>query len=615
MKKISSFFPTVLLLVLFMAASPADALNYLREIKNDFTPEKIRMEFFCDHPPMAEMVMFHQNPGFTVDFLECSCSEDTTCRKSYKDPLMADWSLQKENWRRLRVAISLNYDLPEENVKVSILQAPPRLVLDILRCYERERTFTVTKNVLWRILERATAPGYAFINELKIHPGAHGVRLDLALANDDNKSRETTSSMACRTNALAAVNGGFFANSGGPLGLVYKDKQLVSPPVKTRPPRTAFVLMKDNHVIMDRLVPGQSGLSLSSGKVIRNVKWAIGGGPRLISDGRIAITADEEGLGKSGNDITRRAGRTALALNGKGELLVCTVTGYRESHNSGVKLEELAEYLCKLGALEAMCLDGGFSSTMVIQGSIVSMGGADYNKERKVANSIVIYDDSAVYLPYHLDGQISKKDMPADGKSSAEIQVKVIDSQGKPVPEGTGVRLRASLGRLTQLVATKAGYARAKIYSVRLPGEVKIEAECGLAKNEIGTLHLMAGPPHSISARFTSEKKEPYEGEKKNDRPGDEGKEGGAASSNEAVEGYSAEMLVLDEFLNPLPEKVVDVQIYEKGKPRSSQKAATDNRGIAVLHIDVPGDMTKMKVWCEQAGPQWYDLPARKTLR
>lgn len=56
-------------------------------------------------------------------------------------------------------------------------------------------------------------------------------------ADDDTKGRATVSEMVARTGAIAGINGDFFPFTGRPLGLMVRDGQLISEPVK---PRAAF---------------------------------------------------------------------------------------------------------------------------------------------------------------------------------------------------------------------------------------------------------------------------------------------------------------------------------------------------------------------------------------
>jgi exopolysaccharide biosynthesis protein len=108
----------------------------------------------------------------------------------------------------------------------------------------------------------------------------------------------------------------------------------------------------------------------------------IGGGPRLVAHGQVAPAA--EGFGHA----AKRHPRTAAALTSRGTLLFVTVDG-RQERSAGLTLEELARELIALGAVEAVNLDGGGSTTMVVQGEIRNFPSD--GRERPVSDAILIY--------------------------------------------------------------------------------------------------------------------------------------------------------------------------------------------------------------------------------
>mgnify|MGYP000846264251 CR=1 FL=1 len=112
----------------------------------------------------------------------------------------------------------------------------------------------------------------------------------------------------------------------------------------------------------------------------------IGGGPRLVMDGQVYITADEE---RFQPDIAAsRAPRTALGVTADRKLLIVTVNGRQPGVSVGMTLEELAELMIELGAVDAMNLDGGGSTTMVIRDRVLNIPSD--GTERSVSNAIVV---------------------------------------------------------------------------------------------------------------------------------------------------------------------------------------------------------------------------------
>jgi uncharacterized protein YigE (DUF2233 family) len=96
---------------------------------------------------------------------------------------------------------------------------------------------------------------------------------------------------------------------------------------------------------------------------------ALGAGPMLVKDGSIFLTTKTEDFG---SDVAGgRAPRTALGLTKEGKLLLVVVDG-RQAGSTGMTLLELAMFMQELGAVDAMNLDGGGSSEMIVFDSVVN---------------------------------------------------------------------------------------------------------------------------------------------------------------------------------------------------------------------------------------------------
>ena len=96
------------------------------------------------------------------------------------------------------------------------------------------------------------------------------------------------------------------------------------------------------------------------------VKTAIGGGPVLIQKGEIKITNNEE-LKFAGKAINDKHPRTAMGYTKDGKLIILMIEG-RNTVAHGATLMEEAQILKNLGCWEALNLDGGGSSCMLING-------------------------------------------------------------------------------------------------------------------------------------------------------------------------------------------------------------------------------------------------------
>lgn len=100
-------------------------------------------------------------------------------------------------------------------------------------------------------------------------------------------------------------------------------------------------------------------------------KWkmvtAIGGGPVLVQNGKIKITNEEE-LKFTGKAINDKHPRTCMGYTNDGYLIVMVIQGRFAGIADGATLEQEAKLLIDLGCTEALNLDGGGSSCMLVNG-------------------------------------------------------------------------------------------------------------------------------------------------------------------------------------------------------------------------------------------------------
>jgi exopolysaccharide biosynthesis protein len=113
----------------------------------------------------------------------------------------------------------------------------------------------------------------------------------------------------------------------------------------------------------------------------------LGAGPKLVTAGRLDITAAREKMLPT--FATDRHPRTAIAALGDGRALLAVVDGRQPGWSIGMTLAELARLLLEFGAVEAINLDGGGSTTMVVKGEIVNRP-SDPTGERPVSDAIIV---------------------------------------------------------------------------------------------------------------------------------------------------------------------------------------------------------------------------------
>ena len=128
------------------------------------------------------------------------------------------------------------------------------------------------------------------------------------------------------------------------------------------------------------------------------VQHAIGGRLRLLKNGKINQTIAEMHNAEKRHTSGKRTPilnlshepRTALGYNAD-KLFLVVADGRQPQYSTGLTLYELASILIELGATEAINLDGGSSSTFVVNDTVVNNPSG--KQERDVLNAVFITSD------------------------------------------------------------------------------------------------------------------------------------------------------------------------------------------------------------------------------
>ena len=113
----------------------------------------------------------------------------------------------------------------------------------------------------------------------------------------------------------------------------------------------------------------------------------LGAGPKLVTAGAVDVTDVREKMIPT--FATELHPRTAIASLSDGRALLLTADGRRAPERVGLSLDDLAKLLIELGAREAINLDGGGSTAMVIGGKVMNFP-TDPTGERPVSDAIVV---------------------------------------------------------------------------------------------------------------------------------------------------------------------------------------------------------------------------------
>jgi exopolysaccharide biosynthesis protein len=228
---------------------------------------------------------------------------------------------------------------------------------------------------------------------------------------------EGVTSMAATNKAFVGINGGYFGGSSS-YSLVMQEGKVIVPNIKalTRsavsyyPTRAAFGVNKDkkpdvawvydqNGVTYSYPSPSPNTQSVAqtvptptfpAGGSVWPIRDAIGGGPVLVQNGQLKLTYEAEVFFGSGVGDTNADPRSAIGYTADGKVILMVVDG--RSSGRGVSLPELGQMMLGLGAVEAMNLDGGGSSAMVVGDKLINKPSDGV--ERKVATSILLMPKS-----------------------------------------------------------------------------------------------------------------------------------------------------------------------------------------------------------------------------
>jgi hypothetical protein len=120
----------------------------------------------------------------------------------------------------------------------------------------------------------------------------------------------------------------------------------------------------------------------------------LNGGPELVRDGRVHVTQRQDGMVHPGEPsfaygwVLQRNPRTFAGVDARGRTLLVTVDG-RQLGELGLSIPETAAVARSLGMVDAINLDGGGSTAMVVDGSLISHP-SDAAGERAVGDAIVV---------------------------------------------------------------------------------------------------------------------------------------------------------------------------------------------------------------------------------
>ena len=246
-----------------------------------------------------------------------------------------------------------------------------------------------------------------------IDPRDPNVDLNVIVSEDIDR-RETLTQFSQNKKARVVVNGGYFLIDKTPtehVGLLYVNNRTVAPATRSVlrnnkryfTARGALGFLDDGGIDIAWVTSRNDSLfnfpeplenqpeePVDSFDFSKAETWevddAIHAGPVLMHDGKIRVTTNEEVF--FGSTIPDIHPRTAAGYRNSGELVLLVVDG-RQVDSRGVDLQELAILMRDLGCVEAINLDGGGSSAMVVDGKLLNRP-AGTTSQREVMSAIAV---------------------------------------------------------------------------------------------------------------------------------------------------------------------------------------------------------------------------------
>lgn len=279
-------------------------------------------------------------------------------------------------WRRARVAAALlvaplqaQAQRPTTPAAASVARLQPSLI-DAIRCERTDRVAPSTPVLRWRGTLVRWAEWPVQLGENRINNRLVVALLDpaqlslsLAIARRNGALAPWTLSDAAN-DALLAVNAGQFTDDG-PWGWVRHDgREQQAPGVGTL--AAAFAVDTAGHAMI------LSASELATARTDARWREALQSYPQLLAGGRPVA----EVCGGTALDLTHRDARLVIGVRADGKVVVVmsryTGAGAGMSRMAervpiGPTTPEMAEIARRLGAVDALMLDGGLSAQLLIR--------------------------------------------------------------------------------------------------------------------------------------------------------------------------------------------------------------------------------------------------------
>lgn len=211
----------------------------------------------------------------------------------------------------------------------------------------------------------------------------HPEKVKIATSKYMGKSGQMLVDIAKSNNALVAMNASGFidpeynSNGGVPHGIVIKDGKIISDEAKLNQSGGIIGFTKDNKLILAK-ISGKEAIN-------KGVRDAVEFGPFLIVNGEPSFIRGNGGWGD--------APRSAIGQRKDGIVLFLVMDG--RDYTSGIlgaDMVDMTEILMNYGAYNAANLDGGTSSGLAINGTLINkpVNGGGQQMTRAIPNAWIL---------------------------------------------------------------------------------------------------------------------------------------------------------------------------------------------------------------------------------
>ncbi|BFZ19226.1 hypothetical protein BsWGS_22265 [Bradybaena similaris] len=218
------------------------------------------------------------------------------------------------------------------------------------------------------------------------HPGT---------CQNGSAERATVQTSSQQKQCLVAANAGFFnTHTGECLGNIVSDGFLVRDSGGIQ--NAHFGITKDGFIYTGYL--SELDLVLQDfTQLVGGVVWLVRDGENYVDESKAIECSDTEETGAMERFVTVISGRTAVGHDAQGRIHMVQVNG--KTDVAGVDLHKFAGLLIELGLVNAINLDGGGSTTTLINGTLVNYPSdqctnSSYNCQRQVSTILCVHPPS-----------------------------------------------------------------------------------------------------------------------------------------------------------------------------------------------------------------------------